>query len=154
MIATHGYQSAKVSRTFDTYDHVDCYTYMGIHDVLKLYKHGYSRVTDHATREIRHGRLTRSQGLALVQRYEQDLPQGVDEFCAWLGVTPSSLQFLLDRHRNPMWWREDAPGTWAFEGWSQQQSEPDAPPVDPGFLSTGTLAAQIPGYITIGKGHP
>ena len=59
MIEKFGYLTSKFSRTFDCYDFVDCYNYMNIHDILKLYKHGYSKVTDHATREIRHGRLSR-----------------------------------------------------------------------------------------------
>ena len=39
---------------------------MNLHDYLKLCKHGYSKVTDHASREIRHGRITRNQGIDLV----------------------------------------------------------------------------------------
>ena len=35
MIKNYGYKSSKMSRTFDTYDHVDCYNYMHIH----LYTH-------------------------------------------------------------------------------------------------------------------
>ena len=62
MIAAHKYQSCKFARTFDCYDHVDCFNYMNVHDLLKLYKHGYSKVTDHACREIRHGRLNRLRG--------------------------------------------------------------------------------------------
>ena len=30
-----------------------------LHDVLKYYKSGFSKVTDHACREIRYGRLNR-----------------------------------------------------------------------------------------------
>ena len=48
MIKKYGYQSSSFARTFDCYDHVDCYNYMNLHDYLKLCKHGYSKVTDHA----------------------------------------------------------------------------------------------------------
>lgn len=153
MIASHGFRAARLSRTFDTYDHVDCFTYMGVHDVLKLYKHGYSRVTDHASREIRHGRMTRSQALGLVRRFEAEAPQAVDLFCQWLGVTPPSLQFLLDLHRHPRWWHEEAPGRWEFRGWSHLQADADQSPRDPGFLVTDAVAT-TPRYITVGKGHP
>ena len=53
MVKTHQYKGARFARTFDTYDHVDCYNFMDFHDHLKLAKHGYSKVTDHACREIR-----------------------------------------------------------------------------------------------------
>ena len=50
MIRKFDYKSAAFNRTFDTYDHVDCFNFMDLHDYLKLPKHGYSKVTDHASR--------------------------------------------------------------------------------------------------------
>ena len=61
MIEKYNFQSSSFSRTFDTYDFVDCFNYMDIHDQLKFYKHGYSKVTDHACREIRFKRIDRKQ---------------------------------------------------------------------------------------------
>ena len=61
MIKLYDYETSEFSRSFDTYEHVDCFNYMDIHDQLKLIKHGYSRVTDHATREIRHKRILRKR---------------------------------------------------------------------------------------------
>ena len=48
----YNYKPSLFTRTFDTYDYPDCFNYMTLHDILKLYKHGYSKVTDHAVREI------------------------------------------------------------------------------------------------------
>ena len=42
----------RLSRTFDCYDYSDSLLYSDLHD-LKYYKHGYSKVTDHVSREIR-----------------------------------------------------------------------------------------------------
>lgn len=160
MIASHGYQSASFARTFDTYDHVDCYNFMEIHDILKLYKHGYSKVTDHATREIRHGRLTREEGLALVRRHELAPLGHLDKFCAWLGVDRLGLQFILDEHRNPLFWTEDKPGQWRFHGWStMDQPEAAANPApartDSDFTPTHTLQLDREDkYIVIGRGYP
>ena len=44
MIKKYGYKSCGLSRTFDTYDHVDCYNYMNIHDYLKLCKEGIQKL--------------------------------------------------------------------------------------------------------------
>ncbi|MBI4995412.1 MAG: N-acetyl sugar amidotransferase [Rhodocyclales bacterium] len=159
MIAAHDYASASFGRTFDTYDHVDCFNYMGLHDQLKLFKHGYSKVTDHATREIRHGRMTREQALALVRRHEQAPVRYGAQFCEWLGVQPRSLQFLADRHRNPAYWTETAPGQWRFHGWSTQQIELPADLPAPGeraaFTASRSLELDAPArYVTIGKGWP
>jgi N-acetyl sugar amidotransferase len=48
MIKRYDYRGASFSRTFDAYDHVDCYNFMDIHDHIKYLKCGYSKVTDHA----------------------------------------------------------------------------------------------------------
>ena len=94
MIIEYDYKTSSFNRTFDKYDFVDCFNYMDIHDLLKLYKNGYSRVTDHASREIRYGRLTREQGLILVKKHEQEPLKYLDLFQEWLGVKPQSLQFF------------------------------------------------------------
>jgi N-acetyl sugar amidotransferase len=118
MISEYGYRTSRFPRTFDAYDYVDCFNYMDLHDRIKLYKHGYSKVTDHATREIRFGRLTRKEGLALVRKHEQAAEVYDAQFCEWLGVTRRSLQFMLDLHRNPRFWEQITPDKWVFNGWS------------------------------------
>ncbi|MCC7073404.1 MAG: N-acetyl sugar amidotransferase [Deltaproteobacteria bacterium] len=161
MMREHGYQTAPFGRTFDCYDHVDCFNYMNVHDQLKLFKHGYSKVTDHATREIRHGRLTREQGSALVRRHEQVPPEYSELFCEWLGVTPHSLRFLLDRFRNPKFWDVDAPGKWTFHGWNTfdgsavEVSEGRAVDANCRFYATSRVDERPePAYIVVGKGYP
>ncbi len=157
MIREYGYRSAHFPRTFDTYDHVDCYNFMGLHDVLKLHKHGYSKVTDHATREIRHGRLTRDQALALVRQYELTAPNYPQLFCEWLGITQQGLQFLLNQQRNRRFWIETAPGKWQYNGWSSTQTPAAYPSAAPRiqFIENSSLNQnQMDKYITIGKGYP
>jgi N-acetyl sugar amidotransferase len=157
MMQIHDYRTADFSRTFDCYDYVDCFNYMDLHDLLKLYKHGYSKVTDHASREVRFGRLKREEGLALVRKYEQAPLKYADRFCEWLGITPRSLQFLLDQHRNPRFWSQSEPAKWSFNGWSTMQS--DSPAVECElpklFAASDNLEyGRRDRYITIGKGWP
>ena len=100
MVKRYGYMGASFDRTFDTYDHVDCYNYMDLHDYIKYIKHGYSKVTDHACREIRHGRLSRQQAIYLVRNLERQPLAHVDKFCEWIGINPKSLPFILNQHCN------------------------------------------------------
>lgn len=158
MMHSYGYQTSVFKRTFDCYDYTDCFNYMDLHDLLKLYKHGYSKVTDHASREIRFGRITRKEGLALVLKHEQKPLSYSSQFCEWLGITPESLQFMLDQHRNPKYWVPVKPGKWKFSGWSQMHDSVDelsgraAPDI---FEATNTLEYDRDAkYITIGKGWP
>lgn len=159
MIRDYDYRSATFSRTFDTYDFVDCFNYLDLHDLLKLYKHGFSKVTDHASREIRFGRLSRDQGLNLVKRFELNPLKYQDLFCDWLGVTPRSLHFLIDQHRNPLFWQETEPGNWDFKGWSTYGHPSELEPTEITdsalFQANDSLEyTQEKKYITIGKGWP
>ena len=78
------------NRTFETYDHIDCYNYLNIHDYQNT-QTGFSKVTDHACREIRHGRLTKPQAKSLVSYYEKQNIQNQNLFYDWLGVDENSL---------------------------------------------------------------
>jgi len=158
-ISAHGFRSSKFARTFDTYDHVDCYNYMDLHDVLKLYKHGYSRVTDHASREIRHGRLDRYTAQSLVRYYEQVPARHSDLFCEWLGITHDGLNYLMDLHRNPRFWAEPIPGQWEFRGpstaWGATPLAGEALDGLARFDATHTLELDRPRrYVTVGRGYP
>ena len=155
MIRDFGYATARFERTFDCYDFVDCYNYMDLHDVLKLAKHGFSKVTDHACREIRHKRLTREQGLWLVSLYERKAPIYTDLFCEWLGVTRRSLDFMIGLHRNPIYWKTDGVGEFEYAGASTLQKPSTVNDAGIGFSASDDLqrggAAK---YIVIGKGYP
>lgn len=157
MVRQFDYKSAVFKRTFDTYDHVDCFNFMDLHDYLKLVKHGYSKVTDHASREIRHRRITRCEGLELVKRFELQRTQFDDLFSNWLGITKHGLEFLIDQHRNENFWFEKSPGNWSFKGWSTLQTsigEIQELTV-PSFHANSVLDDRThPTYITIGKGYP
>jgi N-acetyl sugar amidotransferase len=159
MMREYNYKTAAFDRTFDCYDYVDCFNYMNLHDYLKLCKHGYSKVTDHASREIRFGRITRGEGLALVRFYEQKPLKYLDKFLEWLGIIPSSMKFMINRNRNKRFWNQVEPGAWEFNGWSQMQDEDSSmyagqnlPDI---FEENNRLEYdRDANYITIGKGWP
>lgn len=157
MIRDYDYRTSSFSRTFDCYDYVDCFNYMNLHDQLKLYKHGFSKVTDHACREIRHGRLTRQEGLALVKKYEQVPAEYSQLFLDWLGVNERSLQFIMDQHRNPIFWNQPEFGRWEFNGWSVQHENPTKPSKLNALLEIFEANDKLEydrdaKYITVGKG--
>lgn len=156
MIRMYGYKSAEFSRTFDSYDHVDCYNFMDLHDHIKLLKHGYSKVTDHAVREIRHGRINREQAIALVKHHEQAPLRHVDKFCEWLGIDERSLSFIMDQHRNHLHWAQTSPGTWTRLACAPHESmDKTCQYPETGFIANGELAPEgQDAYITIGKGWP
>jgi N-acetyl sugar amidotransferase len=160
MIMKYNYHSSSFTRTFDSYDYVDCFNYMSLHDQLKLYKHGFSKVTDHASREIRHGRLTREEGIALVRHHEKSPVEYAQIFMDWLGLTQRSLQFIMDQHRNPRFWNQPEFGQWEFNGWSVQhysngyEHQGNCPLPDIFEVNDKLEYDRDAKYITIGKGWP
>ena len=160
MITNFGYCTSKFLRTFDTYDYVDCFNYMDLHDQLKLYKHGFSKVTDHACREIRHKRLSRKDGLMLIKKYEQIRPNYSKLFLEWLGVNERSLEFIINQHRNPKFWTQSQFGQWEFNGWSMQNYDNnlDLTQNSDSFqifkINDSLESNKESKYITIGKGWP
>ena len=157
MVKMYKYKGLNFDRTFDIYDYVDCFNYMNLHDYLKLCKHGYSKITDHVSREIRHGRITRNQGIDLVQKYEQKKFKYNNLFCEWLGVDNRSLNFILDRFKNNKYWYTKNYIDYSFNGLSKN------------FKKTKNLEKKYSyfkfdrskfketkdsKYIIFGKGHP
>ena len=161
MIKLYDYETSSFKRTFDTYEHVDCFNYMDIHDQLKLIKHGFSRVTDHACREIRHKRITRQQGLNLVRNYQNKGLTHIDLICEWLGISEKSIPVIFNYFRNPQFWKELEPGKFIFNGISEQlmqnkiNQDLSSFPNELNFkINSKLIRNHERKYIIIGKGYP
>ena len=98
MVKTAKYHSAQMSRTFDVYDHVDDWHYMGMHDCIKQKKHGFGRVLDQACREIRHQRICRDEAIGLVQKYQSQSSNADNLLLEWLNIDRRSLEFIITHH--------------------------------------------------------
>jgi len=104
MIELYGYESNIQQRTFDTYNDIDCFHYSGLHDQIKFIKWGYGKIVDHASREIRLKRLTRSEGIELVEKYSKVNPKDKDLFLKWLNIDNDLFFELLNKHRSNTIW--------------------------------------------------
>lgn len=59
-----------------------------LNQMIKYYKFGFGRVTDYVNEEIRLGNLSREQGIALVERYDDSCsPRYIREFAAYIGIS-------------------------------------------------------------------
>ena len=154
MVKQFGFKGLVQSRTFDAYDHSDCYVYSNLHDLLKFFKHGFSKVTDQACREIRFGRLTRDEALRLVHHHETQEPDHMEKFCDWLGIDSHSLKMAINQHRNKNIWTRSQNGQWAKKT-MLPQGTPDSQPLAslkyPGVKKLN-FEKSVNSYITIGKG--
>ena len=64
----------KKEGTYDGWENLDVY-FTVFHDYFKFLKYGFGRATDHASIEIRYGRITREEGLELVKKNEGKIPR-------------------------------------------------------------------------------
>ena len=108
-----GFEPARSrERTFNTYDKLDDIHANGLHDYLKYLKFGYGRTTDDASTEIRHGRMTREQGVEMVAKYDHVRPSDMDIFLRAVDMTEDELIKLVEPMRDPSIWEKDAKGAW------------------------------------------
>lgn len=72
----------------------------GFHFYLAFIKFGIARATSDAAHEIRDGHLTREEGVALVSRYDGELPQKYyKEFIDYLGITDKEFWEVVEFYR-------------------------------------------------------
>ncbi len=112
MIKLYNYETALQTRTFDTYNDVDCFNYSDVHDYIKFIKHGYGKVFDHVSREIRLRHMTLEQGIDLINHYKLIKPQNLELFLNWIGITENSFNYLMDQHRNKKLWHRNENWDW------------------------------------------
>ena len=68
-----------------------------LNQMIKYYKFGFGRVTDYVNEEIRLGRMTREQAIAVVEKYDHACSgEYIDSFCAYIGI--SVTQFWEQVH--------------------------------------------------------
>lgn len=162
MIALYGYESAQQQRTFNTYEDVHCFHSAGLHDYLKYLKLGYSKVTDHASREIRLKRMTREEGIAMVQRYTEVEPADLPQFLEWVGMTRQEFMNCVWDRRDPKIWSKQSDGNWSLlDSIVNHRNAPGVDAVrlqkvescDYQITSSAEPNAKEDGYLLMGRGY-
>jgi N-acetyl sugar amidotransferase len=98
-------------RTFNLYAKIEDHA-NDVHDYLKYLKFGYGRATDDASMEVRHGRMTREEGLKMVERYDARTPSSLDSYCDFLGLKRDEFYSLVESMRDPAIWEKNVNGEW------------------------------------------
>lgn len=113
MIKKYGFSvkdDGPIEGTYTNYENLDEST-VGVHDYLKFTKYGFGRATDHACLDIRNGRITRAEGMALAKKYDGAYPHyGVRHFAEYTGMTKKEIDAVFDRFTNKKIFRTDARG--------------------------------------------
>lgn len=111
-IEKYRYGAMACRNTFDTYNNVDNLHYNGAHDFIKYLKLGYSKITDHLSREIRWGRISRDDGLGILAGITMDRPDDLDMLLNFMDLPESEFMDGVNKNRDPRAWEKDESGEW------------------------------------------
>mgnify|MGYP003338000689 CR=1 FL=1 len=77
------------------------------HYYTTLAKFGIGRATYDAAQEVRNGKITREEAVALVKKYDLEFPQKFfPEFIEYIGVTEAEFHATIDKYRSPHLWEK------------------------------------------------
>lgn len=80
----------------------------GFHYYLSYIKFGIGRTTSDAAHEIRDGKITREEGVALVKRFDDERPKKYfQEFLEYCSTTEEEVEDVIDSWRSDHLWYRD-----------------------------------------------
>ena len=114
MRKSYGFEYAvqPFERTYRRMSNLDDMHENGIHDYMKFVKFGYGRCSDHASKDVRDGYLTREEAIRRVRKYDHVKPRrDLERWLDYVGMSEEEFDAIADTFRNPrVWWIED--GQW------------------------------------------
>lgn len=99
----------------------------GFHYYLAYIKFGIGRTTSDAAHEIRDGKITREEGIALIKRYDHEFPRKYyKEFLEFCSITDEQVHEVIDSWRSDHIWSKDG-GDWKLRKpiWEESSGNSD-----------------------------
>lgn len=112
MIKKYEFETAPPYRSFNLYENVEDHVSNGLNDYLKFLKFGYGRATDHASIDIRWGRMTREEGIEMVKKYDRLNPPDLNIYLRFTGLTKEEVYQAVDKMRDLRAWNKNTQGEW------------------------------------------
>jgi N-acetyl sugar amidotransferase len=112
----HGFEERAEGPKTGYYDYADIDDdFISIHHFLKWLKFGFTRTYDNLSLEIRNGRMTREQAIAVIGERGDETPlEDIERFSAFVGITPEHFFEVVEPFRNlEIWTRRN--DTWMID---------------------------------------
>ena len=98
-------------RTYRRFSNLDDRYENGIHDLMKFVKFGYGRASDHASKDIKEGYMTREVGVEMVKKYDSVVSSDLSYWLDYVEMSEQEFWETADSFRDHrVWWIED--GKW------------------------------------------
>ncbi len=98
-------------RTYRLMSNLDDRYENGVHDLMKFIKFGYGRASDHASKDIRTGDMTREEGIKMVKKYDSVVSSDLYHWLDYVDMSEEEFWKIADSFRDPrVWWIQD--GLW------------------------------------------
>jgi N-acetyl sugar amidotransferase len=112
----YGWQEARTpyERTYRSFSNVDDRYENGIHDLLKYIKFGYGRASDHASKDIRMGYMTREEGIEMVRKYDHVVSSDLYYWLDYVDMKEEEFWRIADSFRGPRW-TKNGKGEWILK---------------------------------------
>ena len=93
-------------RTYRIMSNLDDMHENGVHDYLKWIKFGYGRCSDHASKDIRDGYISRKKGIGLILKYDHIKPKrDLKRWLEYVQMKENEFDKICDKFRDPRIWK-------------------------------------------------
>lgn len=97
--------SRPFERTYRTISNLDDRYENGVHDLLKFIKFGYGRASDHASKDVRTGDMSREEAIAMVRKHDHVVSSDLYHWLEYVGMDEAEFWRTADSFRDPrVWW--------------------------------------------------
>ena len=87
-----------------------------LHYYMQYIKFGMGRATWDAAQEIRTNKITRKEGVALVKKYDHEIPKTFfKDILEYLDMSENYFWEIIERHRNPNIWEKTINNKWKLK---------------------------------------
>ena len=85
-----------------------------LNQMIKYFKYGFGRVTDYVNEDIRNGRISREEAIALTKKYDGKCSDKyIMSFCDYIGISTHEFWEQVNKSVNQNLFMQDKKGKWA-----------------------------------------
>ena len=104
--------SSRTEGTYSKYSSIDD-KIDPFHYFTTYIKFGLGRASYDAAQEIRNGKITRDEGVKLVEQFDSEFPKKYfEEFLEYIEITETEFWKIVDSNRSPHLWEKKSQGEW------------------------------------------